>query len=206
MKANTMDEQALIQDARSGDLDSYNRLVLAYQDMAYNLAFRMLGDSASADDATQEAFISAWHHIDSYRGGSFKAWIYRIVTNSCYDELRKRQRHPEVPIEPVNDDDEEMESAYWMADTDPTPEETVEQKDLNVAIQNCLNQLPDEFRSVVLLVDIEGMDYEEVSKIAVVPLGTIKSRLARGRLKLRFCLRTFRELLPSALRLKGERS
>lgn len=199
-----MDETALIQDARQGDLDSYNTLVLAYQDPVYNLAFRLLGDPASADDATQDTFISAWQHIDSYRGGSFKAWLYRIVTNSCYDELRKRRRHPEIPIEPVHNDDEELESAHWMADHDPSPEEAAENKDLNHAIQHCLNSLPDEFRSVVVLVDIEGLDYEEVAKISSVPLGTVKSRLARGRLKLRSCLHSFKELLPSALRLKGE--
>lgn len=201
-----MDEPTLIQDARRGDLDSYNRLVLAYQDIVYNLAYRMLGDSPSAEDAAQDAFVAAYQHISSYRGGSFKAWILRIVTNTCYDELRKRKRHPESPIEPVDDDNEEIETARWMVGTDPTPEAVYEQKDLANAIQQCLNDLPDDFRSVLVLVDVEGLDYEEVARIVSSPLGTIKSRLARGRLRMRGCLKTFWELLPVAFRLKGEES
>ena len=98
-----MDEQALIAGARGGDLDSFNRLVLAYQDMAFNLAYRMLGDDALAEDATQNAFISAYRSLHAYRGGSFRAWVLRMVTNTCYDELRRRHRHPETPLEPAVD-------------------------------------------------------------------------------------------------------
>ena len=82
-----MDEAGLIQDAVRGDLDAFNRLVLAYQDMAYNIAFRMLSDEGAAEDATQTAFISAYRNLASYRGGSFKAWVMRMVTNTCYDCL-----------------------------------------------------------------------------------------------------------------------
>ena len=85
-----MDETALIMYARTGDLDAFNRLVLAYQDMLYNTALRILGDDALASDATQEAFISAFKNLASFRGGSFKAWLLRTVTNACYDELRIR--------------------------------------------------------------------------------------------------------------------
>src|SRR5512133_164245 len=87
----TMDEQGLVRDALAGDLDAFNRLVLAYQDIAFNLAYRMLSDDAAASDATQNAFLAAYRGLKSYRGGSFKAWILRMVTNSCYDELRRRQ-------------------------------------------------------------------------------------------------------------------
>jgi RNA polymerase sigma factor (sigma-70 family) len=89
-----MDESALIQDARAGDLDAFNRLVLAYQELAYNLAFRMLSEQEAAADVTQDAFISAYKSLGSYRGGSFRAWLLRIVTNGCYDELRRRHRRP----------------------------------------------------------------------------------------------------------------
>jgi RNA polymerase sigma-70 factor, ECF subfamily len=199
-----MDELALIADARRGDLDAFNRLVLAYQDLAFNLAFRMLSDDDVAQDATQTAFISAYRNLTSFRGGSFKAWVLRMVTNTCYDELRRRHRHPTTPLEPETEDDEEMESPRWLADDDPTPEETAEKLELDQAIQHCLNDLPDEFRIVAIMVDVQGLDYEEVSQAIGKPLGTIKSRLARARSRLRGCLQGYWELLPVQFRLDRE--
>lgn len=201
-----MDENLLIQNARKGDLDSFNRLVLAYQDLAFNLAARMLSDSDLAEDVTQTAFLSAYRSLDSFRGGSFKAWVMRMVTNGCYDELRRRQRHPTTPLEPVDEDDEEIESPTWIADDGPSPEESLERRELERAIQSCLSGLDDEFRAVVVMVDLQGMDYNEVSIALNRPLGTVKSRLARARLKLRDCLHHYRELLPSAFRLDDQRS
>jgi RNA polymerase sigma-70 factor, ECF subfamily len=200
-----MDEPALIHDAQHGDLDAFNRLVLAYQDALYNTALRILGDEALAADATQEAFISAFRSLNSYRGGSFKAWLLRTVTNACYDELRRQKRRPSVPLEPSNDDDEEIESPRWLADGSMSPEERFEADELEHAIQHCLEDLPVDFRAVVVLADIQGMDYAEVAVAARVPLGTIKSRLARARLRLRECLQGFGELLPAAFRLERER-
>ena len=201
-----MDEGALVRDAQHGDLDSFNRLVLHYQELAYNLALRMLNDEASAEDATQTAFISAYNHLNSFRGGSFKAWVMRMVTNTCYDELRRIKRRPTTPLEPINDeDDEEIESPYWMADDhNPTPEQALDQRELEGAIQHCLTDLPDDFRAVVIMVDVEGLDYQEVSEAIGKPLGTVKSRLARARLKMRDCLQGYWELLPANFRLKLE--
>lgn len=197
-----MDENALIHDAQNGDLDALNRLVLAYQDSLYNTALRILGDEDQAADATQEAFISAFRHITSFRGGSFKAWLLRTVTNACYDELRRKQRRPTTPLEPATDDDEEIESPRWLADTSMTPEQKSEADELEHAIQHCLNALPTDFRTVVVLADIQGMDYSEIADSTRTPLGTIKSRLARARLRLRECLQGFRELLPASFRLE----
>jgi RNA polymerase sigma-70 factor (ECF subfamily) len=199
-----MDELALIHDAQHGDLDAFNRLVLAYQDALYNTALRILGDDSLAADATQEAFISAFRGLNGYRGGSFKAWLLRTVTNACYDELRRQKRRPSVPLEPSNDDDEEIESPRWLADGAMSPEERFEADELEHAIQHCLEDLPTDFRTVVVLADIQGLDYSEVAVAAHVPLGTIKSRLARARLRLRECLQGFGELLPSAFRLERE--
>ena len=102
-----MDELALIYAAKQGDLEAFNRLVLAYQDILYNQAYRVLGEQAAADDATQEAFISAYKNLNSYRGGSFRGWLLRIVTNACYDELRGRECRPPRPPGPGGGDDEE---------------------------------------------------------------------------------------------------
>ena len=201
-----MNEAALILDAQKGDLEAFNRIVLAYQDMLYNTALRIMGDEAQAADATQDAFISAFRSIAAYRGGSFKSWLMRTVTNACYDELRRKKRRPTVALEPTNDEDEEMESPRWLMDSSMSPEQKFEADELEHAIQHCLNALPVDFRTVVVLADIQGMDYTEVASAASVPLGTIKSRLARARGRLRECLQGFRELLPAGFRLEEEPS
>lgn len=199
-----MDEVALIQAAQNGDLDSYNRLVLTYQDIIYTQAYHMIGEVEAASDATQDAFISAYQHLYSYRGGSFRAWLLRIVTNACYDELRRRQRRPTIPLEPLDDAGEEVESPRWMVDPQESPETRAERAELGRAIQHCLEALPAEFRSAVLLVDIQGMDYTEAAEALGKPLGTLKSRLARARLRMQNCLKGFWELLPASYRLGEE--
>ncbi len=197
-----MDEIALIQAARGGDVDSFNRLVLAYQDLVYSHAYRMIGEEESADDAAQNTFISAYNHLGSFRGGSFKAWLLRIVTNACYDELRRRKRRPTVPLEPIDDTGEEVKSAKWMVDPTDQPEEQVQRAELQNAIQHCLDNLPDDFKSTVIMVDVQGLDYFEAAEAIGKPIGTIKSRLARARSRLRDCLHGFAELLPSGFRLE----
>lgn len=200
-----MDEAQLVTAAQAGELEAFNHLVLAYQEMAFNVAYRILLDDSLAEDATQNAFLQAFRKIDSYRGGSFRAWLLRIVTNSCYDELRRRKRRPTTPLEPLDEEsDEEIESPHWMADDGPSPEEQVEQAELNRAVVRCLESLPDDFRAVVVMVDVQGFDYQEASTALGKPLGTIKSRLARARLKLRDCLQGVWELLPREFRLGYE--
>lgn len=201
----TLDEATLIQAARKGDLEAFNHLVLAHQELAFNVACRILNDDAAAEDATQNAFLSAYRNLSSYRGGSFRAWVLRMVTNACYDELRRQKRRPTSPLEPINDAaEEEVESPSWLADDRPSPEAALEQSELLHAVQDCLARLPDDFRVVVVLIDVQGLDYQEVSQVSGHPLGTIKSRLARARLRLRDCLQRFGELLPMAFRLKDE--
>jgi RNA polymerase sigma-70 factor, ECF subfamily len=197
-----MDEQALIFDAQNGSLDAFNALILHYQDSVFNTALRILGDEDMAADAAQDAFISAFRSIKSFRGGSFKAWLMRTVTNACYDELRRRKRRPTTPLEPDTDDGEEMDSQRWLADTNMTPDQVAEADELEHAIQHCLDNLPLDFKTVVVMADIQGMDYIEVASAVHVPLGTVKSRLARARLRLQECLQGFAELLPANYRLE----
>lgn len=199
-----MDEFALIEQAREGSLEAFNRLVIVYQDRVFNLAARMLGDDDAAADVTQTTFLSAYRNLSTFRGGSFRAWVMRMATNACYDELRRRKRHPAISLEPVNEEDEEIESPTWLADDAVSPEGALEQSELEEALQTCLQGLPEEFRAVVILVDIDGLDYQEVAVSSGAPLGTVKSRLARARLKMRDCLRKYWELLPSIYRLDDE--
>jgi RNA polymerase sigma-70 factor (ECF subfamily) len=105
-----MDEMALIQDARDGDLNAFNRLVLAHQDSVFNQAYRVLGDVQAADDAAQEAFISAYDNLKSFRGGSFRSWFAGDCNQPVPDELRRRKRRPTTPLEPLDDTGEEIES------------------------------------------------------------------------------------------------
>ncbi len=199
-----MDEQLLIQDTLDGNLNAFNTLILHYQDMAYNVAYRIMGEHSAADDAAQEAFISAYEKLDQYRGGSFKAWLLRIVTNACYDELRRRQRQPATPLKPESDDGETLEDPYWIEDDSPSPEENFQETELQKAIQHCIKVLDDKFRLVIVLVDVEGLDYETAAEVVGRPLGTVKSRLARARERVQKCLQGFWELLPDLFRLSDE--
>ena len=195
----------MIQYAKDGDLDAFNRLVLEYQDLAFQVAYRIMGELESAEDVVQESFIAAYRKISTFKEGSFKAWICRIVTNRCYDELRKRKRRPTIPLDPLNDDDETIDSNEWLEDPGESPEDSAIRTELNSAIQWCLNKLDFDFRAVVVLVDIQGIDYKEAAEIVKKPLGTVKSRLARARQRLQDCLQNFSELLPSSYRLNSKR-
>lgn len=197
-----MDEAALIRDAQRGDIDAYNTLVLHYQELAYNVAYRIVGDGDSAADATQEAFISAYRALGRFRGGSFKAWLLRIVTNACYDELRRRKRRPRVSLEALYVEDEAPDSP--LNPYPEQPEAYVQRMDLQAAIMECLQSLPEDQRTVAVLSDIEGFSYDEIADAVGVALGTVKSRLSRSRSKLRDCLQGFSELLPAEYRFSDE--
>jgi RNA polymerase sigma-70 factor (ECF subfamily) len=201
-----MDEAALIRTAKRGDLDSFNRLVIEYQGLAFNLAYRIMSDASQAEDAVQEAFISAYRGLKRFRGGSFRAWLMRIVTNACYDELRRRKRRPAASLDELTEERDD-----WLEDTQdlfhsgvPYPEQEAARGELLQAIEGCLDSLADEFRVVAVLVDVQGYDYREAARVIDVPVGTIKSRLARARGRLRDCLKLQGELLPAEYRLEDE--
>ncbi len=197
-------EHRWIAEAQQGDLAAFNRLVTLYQDRVFNTAFRIMGGYDEAEDAAQTAFISAYRNIQSFRGGSFKAWLMRVVINACYDELRKSKRQPLVSIDDDSREDSTDPVERGLSDPSPTPQEISEIRELNQAVQHCLQDLPPDFRTVAVLADVEELDYEEISRITGNPLGTVKSRLARARQKLRGCLQGFWELLPPAIRQKYE--
>jgi RNA polymerase sigma-70 factor (ECF subfamily) len=197
-----MDESYLIRQAQDGDVSAYNTLVLHYQDRVYNVAYRIMGEPAAADDATQEAFISAYKALKRFRGGSFKSWLMRIATNACYDELRRRKRRPQSSLDQIV---ETHESSPLLANKEgPSPEDLQQQSELMDAIQRCLDAVPDEQRTVAVLRDVEGYDYREIADIMSISLGTVKSRISRARIKLRDCLQGFGELIPAEYRLNTE--
>ena len=175
---------ALISLSLTGDLESFNSLVLAYQNLIYHVAFRILGERFAAEDAAQETFILAFRKLSDFRGGSFRGWLLRIVTNVCYNELRLRKRHPTSSLEFHDEMGEEIETLKWMVDPRELPEEKLERADLARTLQAAIDTLPLEYRLVVVLVDIQGMDYVETAETLGLPLGTVKSRLARARARL----------------------
>jgi RNA polymerase sigma-70 factor (ECF subfamily) len=202
-----MDESTLITAAKTGDVESFNVLVLAYQDIAYSVAYRILHDQQMASDATQNAFISAFRHLHQFTGPSFKAWLLRIVTNACYDELRRHKRQPTTSLDDLIEDGSSDELMHennpnWAANME-SPEHIIQRHELQEAIEDCLGQLNESYRIVAVMVDVEGYSYEEVAGIADISLGTVKSRLSRARDRLRDCLRKREELLPGQYRLRS---
>src|SRR5258708_16442123 len=154
-----MDEPAIISEAQQGDLNAFNRLVREYQSPVYNLAYRSMGEGDSAGDAAQEAFIAAYKILRHYRGGSFKAWLLRIVTNACYDELRRRKRRPATSLEALTvvDTGPDADSEASLISHDESPEDLTQRHDLAREIQTCLHALPDHMKSVVLMSTVMRM-------------------------------------------------
>ncbi|PJF45013.1 MAG: RNA polymerase subunit sigma-24 [Phototrophicales bacterium] len=201
-------ENEFLSAAQHGDVHAFNQLVLLYQDTVYSVAYRILQEPHLAADATQNAFISAYQHIDQFKGGNFKAWLLRIVTNQCYDELRRQKRHPNNSLDSMLEDND-RDSLPFEADSHhqldimgrfDDPEQALLRQELQNAIEECLRKLAEGYRIIAILVDVEGMSYEEAASISAISLGTVKSRLSRARARLRDCLQQYQELLPAQFR------
>ena len=198
-------ERDLIQSARRGDVQAFNRLVELYQDRAYHTAYRILDNADAAADATQESFLAAYRHLGDFRGGSFNAWLLRIVTNACYDFLRSRKRRPADSLEDMLDSDPDREPPDFV-DRREGPAEHTERAELHRLLQLGISQLPDDQRIVLVLADVQGLSYEEIAAATSTNLGTVKSRLNRARLRLRDWLLQRQEHLPENYRLSIEHS
>ncbi len=182
--ADSSTPENLVLSAQKGDLKAFNELVLLYQGTIFNLALRILGDEESAEDVTQNTFLAAYRSLARCRNGPFRNWLCRIATNACYDELRRRKRHP---VQSLDDESEVKESSlpfYEFTSKSSSPEHEVERHELDRAIQHSLHRLDVDQRAVVVLIDLQNFQYWEASQILRIPIGTVKSRLARARLQL----------------------
>lgn len=197
-----MNDAEFITAAQKGDAAAFNQLVREYQANVYRTAYRVLGERAAAEDATQDAFISAFKHIRAYRGGSFKAWLLRIVTNACYDQLRVRQRRPAISLEASEDNSDEPN---WIADRGESPQDFAERRELGSTLQRAIATLAQDQRVALVLADVEGLSYDEVAQAMGTNVGTVKSRLSRARAELRDYLTAHTELVPPRYRLKSEK-
>lgn len=194
------DERLLLAAAR-GDLDSFNKLVTIHERTVLNLCWRMLGSLPEAEDASQETFIKAWTSAHTFKSGAVRPWLFRIATNTCYDMLRSRNRKPTGSLDALAFETE----PDWSTQSAPVdPVQFAETGDLGRMLESALANIPDEQRLVITLCDIQGLSLAEAAEIMGISLGTVKSRLFRGRAKLRDILVSSpagRELL-----LTGERS
>lgn len=197
-----IDDNELVEQAVNGDVNAFNGLVLRYQDRIYSIAYRIMGEPDGAADMTQDAFINAYRKLDTYRGGSFVGWMGRIVTNTCYDELRKRRRRPQTAFEDLPGGD--ADDGPPIASDSITPEEAALQSDLQQAIADCIRALNDDQRVVMVLSDIQHQSYQEIAETMNLNIGTVKSRLSRARVSVRNCLQAVQELLPPEFRLGDE--
>jgi RNA polymerase sigma-70 factor (ECF subfamily) len=178
-----VNEHQLISAAQRGDVLSFNQLVRAHQGLVYRTAFRVVGNADAAADATQDAFISAFKNLRSFRGGSFKTWLLRIVANACYDQLRAKRRKPTTSLDAMLTDPDGP-ALKWAEVQAESPQEFAERRELGSLIQKGLETLPPEQRMTVVLSDIEGFSYKEIADIIDTNIGTVKSRLNRGRAQL----------------------
>ncbi len=183
------DEAEVIRRAAEGDRTAFAQLMEHYQSACYGLAWRLLGDADRAADATQDAFVHAYTAIRSYRGGVFRSWLLRITANASYDILRRQQRRPAGPLPDPEEGAPELPDPSAV---DPNAEAT--RSELYRHLDRALRLLPPDQRSAVVLCDVYGMDYNEVAAMTDAALGTVKSRIHRGRLRLRELMAEHREL------------
>lgn len=181
------EDQQLVAAAQKGDLDAFNHLVTRHERAVYNVCYRMLRDAALAEDATQDAFIRVWNSIDSFRGGIVRPWILRIATNRTYDILRAQARRPaqSLDAQPFESEPE------WTSQSDAVehPESFASRGELSTFLEAALAELPEDQRLAIVLSDVQGYPYDEIAEVMGVAIGTVKSRISRGRSRLREVLR-----------------
>jgi RNA polymerase sigma-70 factor (ECF subfamily) len=183
------DEEAVVARAMAGDRSAFAQLMEHYQSACYGLAWRLLGDADQAADATQDAFIHAYDAIAKFRGGLFRSWMLRITANASYDILRRAQRRPTTTLPDPDEGEAELPD---LAAVNPVAEAA--RTELYYHLEIALRRLPEDQRTAVVLCDVYGMDYNEVAATTASALGTVKSRIHRGRLRLRELLAEHREL------------
>ena len=176
-------DRALVEQAREGRLEAFNQLVELYQDYLYSMTVRVVRDRDVAEDAVQDAFFSAYRNLDRFSGPSFRAWLTRISVNAAPDILRKRKRRPAEPYPEWEDDS-------WQppAPASQRPEAVAVARMQRAAIARCMEGISADQRTAIVLYDVQGYDYGEIATITGVSVGTVKSRIHRGRLALRDCL------------------
>lgn len=188
MNITLVDEKKLIKQSISGDVESFEQLIRQYQRMAYNVAYRMMGNEEDAKDMTQEALVKVFKKLKSFRmDASFSTWLYRIVMNTCKDEMRKKKMSTISIDQSIETEDSQV--YFELEEKGLGPEEKLLQKETQNLVHSALQEIPEDNRMVLILRDIKNLTYDEISEVLDIPKGTVKSRINRGRLALRDVLK-----------------
>lgn len=187
-----MDDRDLVGRARRGDREAFTQLIVQYQVPLYNMALRMVGRPDDAADIAQEAFLRAWEKIRTLRDAPFKSWLFQIAANLCYDHFRRGRRYGVMP------EDEQSGKVIGLGPPAPDPQERAEANERNRLVRESIGQLEHDMRIAIILRDINGMSYDEIATVLRVPLGTVKSRIARARAQVQQCLQRYPDLFPMA--------
>ena len=190
-------EEVWLAQAKRGDQEAFGCLIRAYEKRVFALTRRLCADPSDAEEAAQDAFLAVWQGLPSFRGEArFSTWLYRLTVNACTDILRRRQRR--------SGRDEPLDRAEALPDRAPSPQEAAERKELRSAIEAGLRQLPEEYRTALVLREIQQLSYEEIAQATGAKPGTIKSRISRGRGLLRKFLQEHGNLsdLPASNRIE----
>jgi len=194
-----LEDQLLVERSKKGDREAFEHLVKMYENKVYTIAYRLMGNHADAADLAQDAFIKIYQALPNFRGdSSFSTWIYHITVNVCRDELRKRQRRPTFSLDETT---ENGSTPNELRSTMSTPEEELERTETQAMVQQCLNNLSDDYRIILVMREIQEMSYEEIAEILGLSLGTVKSRLSRARNALKEKISKQMELLSPGHRL-----
>ncbi len=195
-------EPYLLERSREGDVEAFNAIVVAYQDRVYNLCLRMLGSPQAAEDAAQEAFLSAYRSVGRMRGSNVRGWLLRIAANASIDELRRRRRQPQISLDAptASAQGTDLERPVEVPDPAAGPEHLTLRGEVREALQVELLRLPSDQRLAVVLCDVEGLSYEEIAAAMSSSVGTVKSRISRGRARMRQALRGRTELFGDLVR------
>lgn len=187
-------ERLLVKRSKSGDVEAFEQLIFDYQKKAYNIALRIMGNQEDAKDMCQEAFIRIFKSIEGFKEqSSFSTWMYRIITNVCLDEIRKKKKNDAVSMDNTFET-QEGELHFELSSDEDTPEEAYIRAEKKQAILKAINELNEEYKTAIVLRDVQGFSYEEIAGILCCSIGTVKSRINRGRNILKDKLRTALEL------------
>lgn len=186
-------DELLLHRAKGGDADAFEELITPHEKKIYATCLRMMGNPQDAFDCTQETMLRAYRTLASYRGeAKFETWLYRVAYNICLDALRGRKRRAAESIEAL------AEEGFSPVDTGKGPYEALEEKDRMTALSGAIAALPQDMREMVVLRQVQQLSYEDISEVTGLPLGTVKSRINRARLRLKELLLPQRELFSDS--------
>jgi RNA polymerase sigma-70 factor (ECF subfamily) len=189
------DDRDLVGRARRGDREAFTQLIVQYQVPLYNMALRMVGRPDDAADIAQEAFLRAWEKIRTLRDAPFKSWLFQIAANLCYDHFRRGRRYGVMPDE--DQTSSQASNVVGLGIATPDPQERAEANERTRLVRDCIKALDHDMRIAIILRDVNGMAYDEISAVLRVPLGTVKSRIARARAQVQERLRQHPDFFPA---------